>query len=474
MLLREKSLFVYSIYGIMMKINTRIFLVNALVIGFVQFGLWAAEPSWVGRVPEECIPFLEQVDKGLSMKVMGKMVPRSNINAIYTLAQEEDMEVQDGFLISDELLRLLNKKGILDTEIGSVLESLQNCIDGVNTEERMQLIEVWRSLWLNKVADYARYVNGLKKIYTLDFSTTVDFDTNVKLSPEDQANPFYSEEDALGINNNFGVTLRPFINSKDMKDWSLETRVGVDVRRMSKVEVVQYDEVNFAQSYRRKFDEGVLRAINGRLGYSRSFSQAPGAQRLEFERWSLFQGFKFRPMSISWGKVNKTAFSVNLGYRNKDDFANPGAGLAFDLKNSGFDIKVAEDFYAGIGGKTHTLGWYLRVDAQSTDQVATRDYSSYALGLKYGLPVDIPNFSRKLLWNSRLELRKKTWDSPVAGGLEDEFQFSVDTNLRAVLSENWSTRLGLSYLTKDQSMFQAASQDIKQFRIAWTSTYLTF
>ena len=141
---------------------------------------------------------LEQLDKDLNKKVIGKYIPRGNTSSVISLAMEEDMDAnyQNHYLLSDEMLSLMNKDGVLGSSFATKIEAFQNFVDSLSKEEqKLEAIGAWKTLWLDKVSEHQLYLKGLKKLFTYDVTQSLNYDSNIKLESSDDA---FSGADDVG------------------------------------------------------------------------------------------------------------------------------------------------------------------------------------------------------------------------------------------------------------------------------------
>lgn len=416
---------------------------------------------------------LAELDAFLTPSNMRKLLQRKQIDVIYRMAQEEDMAWGDEYLISNQLLQLLHKRGILNTPFGALMERLQEMADELPADQKAELTGRWRSLWLDKTSEFVRHQKAQRRVWTFDYSHSFDYDSNVALDPTDNTKSRYADKDAVGLSNDIGFAWRPFVNH--LKSWDIQLlKLSYGTREQSRIKSTLSDSVTAATSVGYDFSDGVFQRIGWSQRFLSSYSKNPANKRHDFRQLSESLNFDLRAWKIPSAYFNRTQMRLNLGYNNKDDFRDVRVATSVSDDSDAFNATLSQNF-SRLGGTYQDLGWSLRYENQSTQPTRSRDFSNFNFGVHYARSVKASWISSNpLQWRSTIDVRNKDWDNAVAASAKDEFQYQLGTSLRASWSTNWSTRLALSWMAKDQDLQGGGSLDVEQFRASITNTFLTF
>ncbi|MBF0198284.1 MAG: hypothetical protein HQL32_11260 [Planctomycetes bacterium] len=415
--------------------------------------------------------FLKDLDAFLTPKQIRKIVPDKEVRRIIRLAQEEDMDVQDNYLISDELLRLLRPGGVLNTEFGMLMENFQSECDRLEAEERLLAVTEWRALWLDKVSAYMGYHRTLKRLWAVDVSHSIDYDTNAHLTDPDK-------DIALGRNDwgsslSGGFTFRPFINQKKGLDWTFTSEVQGMNRMMAKSNDLEYDTLGWDNVLTYNNLSRQLQRLQFSLNTMRSFLKDPDNTRMDYGNTTLRVKGRFLPMKLG-GFFKSGSNFASLQYRMKEEYADVPNGLVSQDSDT-YSITYGQS-YMRLAMKTiQTYRWSLKYENQDVDPNAARSYSYFSLGLSYaqGLPHWFPK--RNLYWMNYLSLRLKDWsETSIDGDKDGELQFYLSTSLRANWTSNFYSSFNISYSNKKRDILVLADESIDQWRFVLTNSYMTF
>lgn len=423
--------------------------------------------------------YLLRLDDYLSPKTMAELIPNRKALDIYRLAEDEDMEVTDDYLISDILLRNIQRSGLIDTEFGKFIEDFQNECDKLNEIPRREAIARWRSLWLEKVSNYLRYVKSLKRVWTYDLSQTIDQDSNVRLTPQDQTTNTFSDKSDIGATHAIGLHYRPFVNHKRWSKYNYQFNLGGMTRKQASVKEVEYDTWSFGNEMRLKGISSNLTSLKFYQAYERSYTNNPTDPRMEFDQWTLGVRGTMFPMVFKSGYFKSASFTGGLSYKMKNEFMNDNGIKTVDEDIDTITLSLSQNFIrVGSGIPLETMGWSLSYQTQDVSPNDYRKFSYFSGGANYSRSLSkiIPKFPTT--WRSSIGLRLKDWgDARTATGFADnesETQYTVSTSLRARWTANFSSRLALSYLHKDKGVTNSSDSKIDQFKITLNNTILTF
>lgn len=419
---------------------------------------------------------LKELETFLTPQNMGKLVPDKKVSEVYRLSENEDMEPTSAYIIGDDMLMLLRKRGILNTEFGVLIENLQNVADGLAEQERKQVLASWRSLWLEKLSNYVRFHHAQKRNWTFDHSHTVDYDSNVALDPEDPSRSRHANKDAAGFSYNAAFGLRPFINVPSLKSFDIETRVSGSQRLQSRIKETQSDTMGLGQVFAYNHHKGFLRKTALSYDFTRSWSQNPANSRMEFDQHAVNLSFLSIPVRLKHGPFESTSWRLSFGYRAKTDFRDASVKTSKEDDSDSITATLGQNFdWMWRKDRSQSVGWQLRYEQQQTSPSTNRNYNFTDVGLNHNISFGPLGLAKRgLSLRSSFEVRAKDWDNPNTKTTADEGQITLQSALRAAWTANWSSRLSLSYMTKDQDFQGGGSTKINQFRAALTNTFLTF
>ena len=419
--------------------------------------------------------FLKDADDFLSMKQMSRILDRDDAMEVAKLAQNEDMDVLGTYLVSDTMLRLMKRSGLVKTEFGRLMEEFQAECDRLGGDARLEAMAAWRSLWLNKSFAYLKYVQGLKPVWGADLVQSMDYNSNASLRDPDSP----SDSSTLGrrdssLNLNGTVRYRPTINYEKKLGWSYEAKFNATKQMQSSEESLEFETaamnhgINWIQPV-----EGI-KNVSFDWNYLRSYSKNPARQRMDYGRHSFALGLTSEVKSINGLWATGYFHNGSVQYREKDEFGD----LSNTITANDLDTLVLRYgmTYLKADGTSpfQTLSWSLSYEDESVSVTNSREYDAMGLSLAYsrGLADIYPEHN--LSMNSNLSYRIKD-GAGIGGGLDKENQWLASVSLNATWNFYWSSSLSLSYLNKDQDFSAAvASKSVDQWRIAWTNVISTF
>jgi hypothetical protein len=429
--------------------------------------------------------FLKELDGFLTPKQMAKIIGDNDAAKIAVLAENEDLEIADHYLVSDELLRLLRRGGVLNTELGKKLEDFQSEIDRLEKPQRDLAIAKWKALWLDKAAAYLRHVRSLKRLWAIDLNQTLDYDDNVLLGdPGDPTTITNSGRDDFGMTLAGGITLRPCINMPKKRNWNWRVNLNGSSRMQSKEESLEYETVGL----RNSISWSNISALWKSLAFSHEYRGTTLKSSTDSKQHIFNLNTRFYPMTSNlWGfgnGINRVSIAYRI--RGEDETSiDIGTATASNFQNlkekvQTFSLTYGQNFMKlGKGSPFQTFGWSLKYESQSPDYARTRDSSYFDLGLNYTRA--LPNLSSRynINWNNRMSFRLREWDTESATNETEQQQFSLNTALNARWNPNFSTNFSLSYMVKKSDVNDVARPwrsptYVNQWRFAISNSFLTF
>lgn len=421
---------------------------------------------------------LQQLNRDLTPKAIGKYVPKQNTTSVIRLAMEEDLDAdyENNYLLSDEMLSLLNKDGVLGSSFAAKIEKFQNYIDGLDSEEeKMIAIAEWKTLWLDKISERQVYLKGLKKLFTFDLTQSVNYDSNLRLESSDDA---FSGADDTGGSLAGGINYRPFINKKKSKDWSYNMRLSGRRTYQAEENDLQYDFITFsnALTFRNIHHNIPLMkfSITETVGFQRGSTDSE--RRYEYNQGVIngkVQFSPFQPKSFL-DYFQSGIQEVNLRFRSKHEEAGPGGANPKEDDLYAFSASYGHMYLRHKKGQPlQTFKWDIKAETQILDTDDSRDYNYLKLSALYTRELSDLTDKFDLTWINSGSLRLKDWSDPSAGGRDDEEEYFLSTGVRSVWTNYFSSSLNASYRKRNQGLSGAAGRDIDQWRVVLSNTFLT-
>ncbi|MBF0246203.1 MAG: hypothetical protein HQL31_13205 [Planctomycetes bacterium] len=243
---------------------------------------------------------------------------------------------------------------------------------------------------------------------------------------------------------------------------------------------VQYSNLGLNQLVSRELSGRFLRRVALMLNLKRSFSDAPGAERMEFDQLKADLKLSSTPISHPSFFFPESALSATLGLRKKTDFldASQSALAAIgnvDLDSDAFSLTLGQVFSRRSKVvPAENLSWSLRYESQKTDLAPTRDYSYVLLALNYSRTLSKALYGRSLTLGAGLDYRSKSWDQPITGDVENEAQVGISTYAQVRWFSGMSSRLYLNYMDRAQDLRGGGSKSVNQWIVGLSNTFLTF
>ena len=409
--------------------------------------------------------FLKDADEALTMKQLSQLVPKDRAVEMSKLAQEEDLDLKGPYLVTDDCLRLMKRRGLVGSDFGKLMEAYQAECDRLSEQERLEAIAAWRNLWLDKTSAYVRYVKSLKSVWTLEASNTLDYSSNASLIDPDASSPTLSGDPDVGLGLDGSVKYRPTINREKDLGWGYEAELNGFTQKQASEDALEVDtfSINNGVDFIRPCSG--LRKLSLDWNYLRSYSQAPGKERMEYGRHalSLSGASDIKKLDGYFGGYFHTG---TVQYRAKEEFPLSGAtGEDFNTYVLRYGITLLRSG-EGVPFQSYSAG--LSYENEAADVNGKRDYSVWMTTLNYSRSLSDFVNRYALSWDSGVSYRMK--DASDFAGYPDEDQVMVNTALRAVWNAYASSSISISYLNKNKEK----APDVDQFRIAWTNVITTF
>jgi len=423
--------------------------------------------------------FLKDLDAFLTPAEMAKIIGDERASQIANLAEIEDLEISDHYLVSDELLRLLRRGGVLNTEFGKKLEDFQSECDRLEKNDRDLAIVKWKALWLEKSSTYLRHVRSQKRLWAVDFGHVMDHDSNILLGdPSDPVTQQNSGKEDFGTTFNGGLTLRPLINMPKKRSWKWKMNLNGAYRIQAKEENLEYQSGGLRNVVSFTNLSSVFKTVTLSHEYKgTSLKSSPNSRQ-----HILSINSRFLPISQGLLGFNSGLNRVNFQYRLKDeDASSTAAAEEVNVISLGYGQNFMK---TGKNIPFQTLGWTLKYEVQSADPTATRvdtsrDTSLFDLGLSYSRSLPKMSSRYSFSWMNSLNLRMKDWDSQSTTNETSQNQVTVSTSISSRWSTNFSSNFSISYMNKKSDINDATtpsrtSSTVDQWRIVFSNSFLTF
>lgn len=420
---------------------------------------------------------LRSLERSLTPRVIRDFVAKEHTKSAISLAMEEDLNANypNGYLLSDDMLELFDKEGILNSAFAKQIEAFQAHVDTLkNEEEKAMAIAAWKSLWLDKVSEYQVFLNSLKKRVTFDLSQDFNYDSNIKVQDNDDANTGLSD---TGASLSGGLNWKPFINNRKSVDWRYVFRLSGRKTLQTDENDVQYDYLTWSNKLSYANIAPGITTLSFDLSGTYGFQKGDGAtERFEYSQYALGSSVSFLPFKankITFGHFNSGIHRASLRYRMKDETANTATPTAQE------DINILTLSYGQMYSQVaktqpfQILGWNATLENQMAD-TDSRDYVFLKLGMYYYRNISSLIENSNLTWNNRASLRLKNWTDSTAGSQDNEFEFYISTGVSNAWTSKFTTYFDVSYRNRDQDYDNATDKDIEQWRIVLTNSYITF
>ena len=409
--------------------------------------------------------FLKDADEVLTMRQISHLIPKEKALDAAKLAQQEDMDLKGPYLVTDDNLRLMKRSGLVGSEFGKLMESYQAECDRLSEAERLEAIAAWRNLWLEKTSAYVRYVKSLKSVWSFEFSDTLDYSSNASLIDPDASSPTLSGDPDVGLGLDGSVKYRPTANYEKDLGWGYEATLNGFGQFQASEDALEVNTGSFNNGF--DFDHPIsgIRKLSFDWNYMRSYSQAPGKERMEYGRHSLSLSGASDIKKLD-GYFGGYYHSASVQYRAKEEYPLTGAtGEDFNTYVLRYGVTLLRSG-EGIPFQTYNAG--LSYENEAADRNGNRDYRVWMMTLNYSRSLSDLVTRYALCWDSGVSYRMKNASDVV--GYPDEDQVMVNTSLRAVWNAYASSSISVSYLNKNKEN----ASDVDQFRIAWTNVITTF
>ena len=423
--------------------------------------------------------FLKDLDEFLTPTEMSKIIGDERASQIASLAEVEDLEISDHYLVSDELLRLLRRGGILNTQFGKKLEDFQSECDRLEKDDRDLAIAKWKALWLEKSSNYLRHVRSLKRLWAVNFGHVMDHDSNILLGdPSDPVTQLNSGKEDFGTTFNGGLTLRPLINDSKKRNWNWKINLNGASRIQAKEENLEYQ----SGGLRNVVSFSNLSSVFKTLTVSHEYKGTSLKSSPNSKQHIISLNSRFSPISYELFGFNNGLNRINFQYRLKDENASSTAAAEeVNVVSLGYGQNFMK---TGKNTPFQTLGWTLKYEAQSADPTTTRidtsrDTSLFDLGLSYSRSLPKISSRYSLNWMNSINFRLKDWDSQSATNETSQNQITISTSLSSRWTTNCSSNFSISYMNKksdinDPTTPTRTSSTVDQWRVVFSNSFLTF
>jgi len=433
----------------------------------VSFGFSGS--LWSDQSPEA---FLGEADQMLTDRQLDRLIPRESLVEVARLAQEEDMEPLDKYLISDDTLRLLRRSSLIGTDFGNLMEEYQAECDRQGGDAKIVALSEWRSLWLEKVFGHLRYIRSLKPVWSASLSQTMDYTNNVNLlvDPDSPTGNGGLGDDDSGLGLTGGLTYMPLINHNREKNWDYVGSFSLSTQFQGSEEQLEYDALQFSNRIDFKEPFSMVRKASVDWNFFRLYSYKDnGNPSSDFYRHALTfsldgHGRKMKNGSYFDAYVPKASLQIRL----KDE-----VGATIDEITT-FRLKFGWSYLRSRKDEAFSsLGWTVDYQQDGADSVKARDFAAIGLRVYYFKVIEDLLPSRDVNWNSSIYVRHRDYDAPTAGTYESEDEVLLSTSLNTSWSARLSSSVSLTYLNKERDVLSAASESIDQWKVMWMNRFIT-
>lgn len=438
-------------------------------------GVFAAASAWAYQSPDA---FIKEADAYLSMKQMSRLLDREDAIEVARLAQEEDMDLSDNYLISDKMLRMMKRSGLMNTEFGRLMEEFQAECDRLTGEERAEAMSAWRALWLDKSFAYLKYIKSLKPVWGADLVQSLDYNSNASLrDPDDPSSSSLLGMRDVGLMVDGGLRYSPTINREKKLGWGYTAKVNAMKQVQASEDSLEFETLSMNHGGRWMSPFKHIRKISLDWNFLRSYSKNPANERSDYGRHSLRLSLVSDVQEMKGRWATGYFHSASVQRRWKDEYPDLGVGvLQNDVDTTVLNYGMT---YMRMSESVpfQTLSWGLTYENQSVSATSSRSYDSWGLNLGYTRGLDDLYAKHNLNMSSSLSYRVKDVDGSLASSLDKENQLLASVALNATWSAGWSSSLSLSYLNKDKDLVAGgavSSQSVDQWRVAWTNILSTF
>jgi len=422
--------------------------------------------------------YLEQLNQTLQNKTMHKFIAEKQVLQILELAKDEDLnaEYKNYYLMSDSLLLLIKKNGVLDSDFSNIIDAFQLHIDNLKSDqEKLLAIANWKSLWLDKVSAYQVYLKSLKHVFTFDVTQDFNYDSNISLENSDDT---FSGAGDGGATLAAGLNYRPFINTKKSRDWSYTMRLSDRANYQMDEEDLQYNYLTWSNTLVYKNLTQKISTVSFGLSGTFGFNIGDTNPRYEYSQWVLNSNIAFLPFNaskLSFGHYQSgiNVASIRMRYKSEYDDLSASPVIAEDEATI-FTLTYGHVLARHVKNKpAQTLGWNVSLEEQQLDNDSTRDYRFYQLSSFYQRQLNKLSDKYDLSWTLNGSIRFKDWQDSVAGTREDENEFVIGTGLNSNWTKNFSSSFDITYRKRDQSYNTGTDKDIDQWRIVLSNTFIS-
>ncbi|MBF0198514.1 MAG: hypothetical protein HQL32_12425 [Planctomycetes bacterium] len=411
---------------------------------------------------------LVSLEAKLNKYFFKKLFLDSDLQELYLLALEEEMNVEPLTLISADLrdLAQICYKHSLQTpasvlETWQELESLDLQLLSLKDEEKGPIVVEWRSMFLAAVEKYMLWKKSQKSIFSLALGSSTQYDTNVNRTPDEVSGP-----DALSGKGGqqvwmMGLKWRPLRNVKKFsRNWELiNTFQGVSLQQFAHKEkdlalmdmeskIIRkqkgYLQKTYASYRFRHFffspsnNEG--RSLNSYFGSHRIKLGVQSSQVKHEKSWLLSS---YGDLAIHWLKRNSFQEAV---------LSQNGAELGLDYTHH-FQYDKMGKVSAGLEYATF-----------SADE-SEFDYNILQPELSHKRRHAVSSWAYPISIKESISYRMKEWDSYTGGELnEDRLELSAEVKTRLVKKLHISVGVKQNYYTTEKTGLIPLDTDADRFR----------
>ncbi len=419
---------------------------------------------------------VEKATAGLDRSYFTKVLPQRNLTRAFLLAQEEDFTAADSELISPAMFALLDRDAVVSHPHNKNLLALDTAIRALpNPLDRRLALGLFRTAFLEKLGDFFRYRNTLKRRWQLSIFDNLQFDSNVNRTPEGNPGPAKHSgkddiQDAMGLS----FTWKPLANDAAFnRKWDFRQVTNAVRTLQSEVKANEVLILDTESQLNRRLGFYGLDSL--RLGYRiRHFisSNLPTTDEFvsSFRTHRFKTDWNFVPHTFKGGgRLHSTATEVSVSIEDKNHFRESD-----HVRNAFiFDSEVTQTFYYRVGRRLNSLAPSLEYSSYITDGSASSNYTLVKGALDHRHQYTWSAIKQVFTFSEEASWRLKNW-SHYFSGEQDEDLLQFQARASTMLAERLLSSISLAQVWKDNEITPSgASTKARQFQITFGLNWST-
>jgi len=408
----------------------------------------------------------EKISKQMDIEFFKKLISKKNINPVNDLAQIEDFDNQSLPLISDAMFILLqknefNKMSVFKEDIHKLSLSIQK----LSAKKKVNGIEKWRELFLDKLSDYMRYLSELKPKWKLSLNTMITHDTNVNNLPDEETPFNHSHKKDFQYFQGTSFTWLPWVNNKEMKK-SKNFFINVNQVWLSHRDYKENDifslniEPKYIKHIGSTIDEIAIAYKAQYLGISKHPTSSSFSDFFHNHRLKLFFDLEDSMPLFDWIKSTKIKFSISRSLK-----------IHFDTfrKNSDAIQTTAEANQSLTYGSKNvkSINFNFKYKTYKTKASAASNNTTFNYSMSHSHSLRFKILNKKIRFNEHLTLVKRKF-SQFLGGEQVERNLKTGLGINVQLNAKLNSSLRWHYSIKKSAIIteilDPISDEAKQHR----------